>query len=129
MVRVINNKGKMIWFRLWLLNWSLAPLIKYVFGYIVKVCLNGGGNMSTHRKPLAYYKSIIKTLLHTVVSNTPSHEPELNSQLLWWDTYCIGRDVNSTTTRWSTCTIMETCLFGIRIIIPEWSNMSVVNCC
>ena len=40
----------------------------------------GGGNRNTWRKPLTYRKSLTN-LLHNVISSTPCHEWDSNSQL------------------------------------------------
>jgi len=44
----------------------------------VAVIFTGEGNRSTQRKPQACRKSL--TLSHNVVSSTPRHERDLNSQ-------------------------------------------------
>jgi hypothetical protein len=52
------------------------------FSYIVVVNFIDGGNRSTWRKPLTCCKaSLWQTLSHNVVSSTPLHEQDSNSQL------------------------------------------------
>ena len=47
------------------------------FSYILAVSFIGGGNQSTRRKPP---QVIEKLLSHNVVSSTPRHERDSNSQ-------------------------------------------------
>ena len=46
-----------------------------IISYIVEVSFIGGGNQSTRRKPLIW-----QTLSHNVLSSTPCHERDSNSQ-------------------------------------------------
>jgi hypothetical protein len=49
------------------------------FSYIMAVSFIGGGNRSTQRKPLTCCRSV-QSLSHTVVSSTPCHKWDSNSQ-------------------------------------------------
>ena len=59
------------------LAYGFQPHFQQYFSYIVAVSFIGGGNRSTRRKhPTSHYK----TLSHYVVSSTPPHERDSNSQ-------------------------------------------------
>ena len=51
--------------------------------YIVAVVSIDGGNRSTWRKPLTWRKRLTQTLSHTVISSTPRHKQDSNSQPYW----------------------------------------------
>jgi Ca2+-dependent lipid-binding protein len=60
----------------WVLAYGVYHHFQQYFSYIVAVSFSGGEN----HKPAASNR---QTLSHKVVSSTPSHEQDSNSQLKW----------------------------------------------
>ena len=94
-----NLKFRRVWFiGLWLGLWCLTPLSTLLQLY-------RGGQFNWWRKPEYTEKTtdlshfIDNLLSHNVVSSTPRHEQDSNSQLLWWWALIALVVVNPTTIR------------------------------
>ena len=61
-----------------MIKYSIFRVIQQYFSYFVAVSFIGGGN---RRKPVTCRKSLTNFITQYVVSHTPHHEQDSNSQL------------------------------------------------